>query len=178
MAGLFSHQRSRCQGRQVVVDLSNFNHVDATVIDEGDSDEVFMCPVEGRIQNDFPILLHEGCQMADSPLDPDMCNTQSLPNMDENVPLRPFDSTFHLINFVRNCKNKQGLSREDIKALLDLLCDDRFDPKALTVKNSDDIENYEEKELYPSSDVSILTSISLFYFVYLFIYVIFFVLIV
>jgi hypothetical protein len=63
--------------------------------------------------------------MQDSPLDPDVCETQSLPNMDENVPLRPFDSTFHLIIFMRNCKNKQGLSQEDIKALFDLLCDDR-----------------------------------------------------
>lgn len=159
MAGLFSHQRSRCQGRQVVANSSTVSPPIAGVVGEADLVEIFECHNEMHSRNDLLTLSHERCPTEGSSPNLDMLGSPSLPTTEDNdVPLRPFDPTFHLISFIRNCKNKQGLSRQDIKALLDLLFDDRFDPKVVTVRSVDDIEKYEEKELYPIADVSKYTN--------------------
>ena len=158
IAGLFSHQRNRCQGRQVVVGSSTLKPiVPNLIVGEGDLDGVSMCSGERSMRHGLSVCMPEGCNLEGSTLNPDMWEMPSMAKRNKNVPLLPFDSTFHVVNFVRNCKNEQGLSRQDIQALLDLLLDNRFDPKTLTVRNPDDIEKYEEKELYPSSDVCCLT---------------------
>lgn len=58
--------------------------------------------------------------------------------------LKSFVSTLHLVNFIRSCKNKEGPSKRDTKALLDLRSGTRFDPKAITVKSAEDLGCYEE----------------------------------
>jgi len=147
--------------------LSTFSLVIASVVGEANLVETLECHNKIHSRNGLPILLHEGCPMEGSSFNPNILRSLSLLAMEDNdVPLRPFDSTFHLISFIRNCKNKQGLSRQDIKVLLDLLFDDCFDPKAVTVRSLDDIEKYKEKELYPIADVSKHTNNFFLWFYY------------
>ena len=54
MIGLFCHQRSGRQRREVVVDLSTFSFVVASVVGEGNLGGVLECLAKGNIRN--PIL--------------------------------------------------------------------------------------------------------------------------
>ena len=46
------------------------------------------------------------------------------------------ESTFHLINCMCNCKNKEGLSNIDMDAMLQTLFDPVFDLKNVTVQSA------------------------------------------
>lgn len=65
-----------------------------------------------------------------------------------------FDSTFHLVDFMRSCRAKQGLSTTDMNALLNLLFDSRFNINEVTVRSAYDVDKWEQN-LYNSKDVSI-----------------------
>lgn len=69
-----------------------------------------------------------------------------------------FDSTFSLVNFIRTCRNKEGLSQKDINALLELLHDPRFEISKVCVKNFQDVDRYEEKS-YKPEDVSVISDL-------------------
>ncbi|KAG0595978.1 hypothetical protein M758_UG213700 [Ceratodon purpureus] len=175
-AGLYSHQRYRCTRRRPVCDTFNCrattisqvgiatNQVDVIGTHAASTNPEPLPESDEGIVNDAHT--HVGDDGSGMDLPPPSLNAGGIggssgcpnswisptPARGDGTPLRPFDSDFHLVNFIRNCKNKEGLSREDMKALLDLLWDNRFDPKALTIRSPDDVGKYEEKELYSSSD--------------------------
>lgn len=87
--------------------------------------------------------------------------------------LKSFVSTLHLVNFIRSCKNKEGPSKRDTKALLDLRSGTLFDPKAITVKSAEDLGCYEEmvnseedvsfSYIYICTDLLLLNAFFVFY---------------
>lgn len=77
----------------------------------------------------------------------------------EKTPTPPptFDSTFHLVQFFRTCKNMEGLSEHDMDSLLNILFHPEFDVKKVVVRTSEDVKNF-ETELYKVDDVSFQSS--------------------
>jgi len=73
----------------------------------------------------------------------------------EKTPSPPpaFDSTFHLVQFFRTCKNMEGLSEHDMDSLLNILFHPEFNVKKVAVRTSKDVKNF-ETELYKVDDVS------------------------
>jgi hypothetical protein len=63
------------------------------------------------------------------------------------------ESTFRLINCMRSCKNKEGLSNADMDGMLQTLFDPMFDLKKVTVRSAYDVQKWEEN-LYNQKDVS------------------------
>lgn len=60
-------------------------------------------------------------------------------------PAYRFDSTLHLVAFIRQCRNTMGLSMKDTRRLLSLLFHTEFSLTNIDVKNVSDLLNYEKR---------------------------------
>ena len=66
-----------------------------------------------------------------------------------------YSSTNHLVYFIRNCRNKMGLTENDTNALLELLHHPLFDISTVPFRNAGDLSRY-EGELYKQEQVCIV----------------------
>jgi len=66
-----------------------------------------------------------------------------------------YSSTNHLVYFIRNCRNKMGLTENDTNALLELLLHPLFDMSTVPFRNVGDLSRY-EGELYKQEEVCVL----------------------
>ena len=67
---------------------------------------------------------------------------------------KAYDSTTHLIHFIRTCQNNLGLSQHDIDSLLKMLIHPSFDLNSISLRNVHDVEHFED-DLYKGEQVSI-----------------------
>lgn len=72
----------------------------------------------------------------------------------QDHPKKAYDSTTHLIHFIRTCRNKSGLSQHDIDSLLKMLFHPSFDLNSISLRNVRDVEHFED-DLYKGEQVSL-----------------------
>ena len=122
----------------------------------------------GDLRRPSPIALEAPVTPIDHPLQDVLGTSQSslLPSwrllrldVEDGIQQNPsqedsFDeSTFRLINCIRSCKNKEGLSNTDMDAMLQTLFDPVFDLKKVTIQSAYNVQKWEEN-LYNQKDVS------------------------
>jgi hypothetical protein len=67
---------------------------------------------------------------------------------------KAYDSTTHLIQFIRTCRNNSSLSQHDIDSLLKMLFHPSFDLNSISLRNVRDVEHFED-DLYKGEQVSL-----------------------
>lgn len=72
----------------------------------------------------------------------------------QDHPKKAYDSTTHLIHFIRTCRNNLGLSQHDIDSLLKMLFHPSFDLNSISLRNVRDVEHFED-DLYKGEQVSL-----------------------
>lgn len=71
----------------------------------------------------------------------------------QSHPKKAYDSTTHLIHFIRTCRNNSCLSQHDIDSLLKMLFHPSFDLNAISLRNVRDVEHFEDDQ-YKGEQVS------------------------
>jgi hypothetical protein len=98
---------------------------------------------------------------------PSLCSLQALidlehERLEKNPDTQEFDSTVHLLHFIRRCRNQMGLSKSDIDLLLKTLFHPLFVLSEVAFRTALELEQYEEASI-EEDDVSAITHYKLLY---------------
>lgn len=98
---------------------------------------------------------------------PSSCSLQAVidlehERLEKNPDTQEFDSTVHLLHFIRSCRNQMGLSKSDIDLLLKTLFHPLFVLSKVAFRTALELEQYEAAST-EEDDVSAITHYKLLY---------------